>query len=69
MNDDILVIDGKYIIDLLAERLNFKGELVTDSNIVNLFSSLNKYQIASLCTLGGITYWHNEKINSRGDLK
>jgi len=39
MNDEILI---DYIIELLSEMLKFKGELVTDSNIVNLFKSLDK---------------------------
>ena len=61
-NDEILI---NYIIELLSEMLKFKGELVTDSNIVNLFKSLDKYQIASLCSQTIERY----KINSGGDLK
>ena len=57
-----MIIDGKYVIGKIADRLKFCNLPPTDTEIVSLLCRLNKYEIMQLTSLGEIDKWHNESI-------
>ena len=55
--------DGKKLINKLCERLEDKGKLCTDSQIIMLLRSLDRHEVNELATFGKVIKWENEKIN------
>ena len=54
--------DGKKLIDSLCERLQDEGKLCTDSQIMILLRSLDRYEVNQLVTFGTVDKWKRDKI-------
>ena len=54
--------DGKKLIDSICERLQDEGNPCTDSQILILLRSLDRYQLNQLVTFGTLDKWKREKI-------
>ena len=54
--------DGKELIGGLCERLQDEGKLYTDSQIMILLSSLDRYEVNQLATFGTVDKWKRDKI-------
>jgi hypothetical protein len=54
--------DGKKLIDGLCERLQDEGKLCTDSQIVILLRSLDRYEVNQLVAFGTVDKWKRDKI-------
>lgn len=56
--------DGKKLIESLCSKLEVDGKLCTDSDILNLLRSLDRYEVNQLVTFGTVDKWERERINS-----
>ena len=54
--------DGNKLIDGLCERLKDEGKLCTDSQIMILLRSLDRYEVNQLVTFGTVDKWKRDKI-------
>lgn len=54
--------DGKKLIDGLCERLQDQGKPCTDSQIMTLLRSLDRYDVNQLVVFGTVDKWKIEKI-------
>ena len=56
-------IDGEKLINCLCDRLENEGKLCTDSKIMILLRSLDRYELNQLVTFGTVDKWERERIN------
>jgi hypothetical protein len=49
--------DGKKLIESLCKRLQDEGKFCTDSQIMILLRSLNRYEVNQLVTFGTVDKW------------
>ena len=55
-------INGKQLIDGLCDRLKDEGKPCTDSQIMILLRSLDRYEVNQLVIFGTVDKWKNDKI-------
>jgi len=60
--------DGEKLINSLCERLKDEGRLCTDSQIIILLRSLDRYEVNQLVTFGTIDKWKRDKISKERSL-
>ena len=56
---------GRELVQSVCDRLEDKGELLTDHNILLTIKSLTNGQLNQLIQLGNIVEWHNELVNNK----
>ncbi len=61
-------INGEQLIDALCQKLKDDKKLCTDSQILILLRSLNRYEISQLITFGTIDKWIRDVNASKTDL-
>ncbi len=54
---------GTELIRLLCQKLQGDGKACTDSEILGLLRSLDRYELNQLLTFGTVAKWEREKTN------
>lgn len=63
--EGVMKYDGEYIIGRIIERLKDEDTRCYDSAIVNKIRSLTHSEMTSLCMMGDVAKWRNERINAK----
>lgn len=56
--------DGNKLIECLCERLQDEGKSCTDTQIMILLRSLDRYDVNQLVTFGTIDKWKRQRIKN-----
>jgi hypothetical protein len=55
--------NGNELIDGLCKKLKDEGKLCTDSQILILLRSMDRYEVNQLITFGTVDKWERERIS------